>query len=67
MDPLIPGMAVGAAALIDRVLDRWSRRQQRGRLMATAAELPPGSQIGEWYGNGGWWITVPRQVPGDDG
>lgn len=62
MDPLITGLAAGAAALADRVLERRARRQQRDRLMATIADLPPGAQVGEWDGSGGWWITLPQQV-----
>jgi hypothetical protein len=61
MDPVVTGLVAGVAALADRALDRRARRQQRGRLMDAIAVLPPGAQVGEWYGNGGWWITVPHQ------
>jgi hypothetical protein len=61
MDPLITGLTAGVAALADRALERRARRQQRGRLMDALPDLPPGSQVGEWYGTGGWWITIPRQ------
>jgi hypothetical protein len=62
MDSLVIGLAAGVAAFADRVLDRRARRQQRDRLMEAIPVLPPGSQVGEWYGNGGWWITVPQRV-----
>ena len=52
MDPLITGLSAGAAALADRMLERRARRLQRNRLMNAITELPPGSQVGEWYGHG---------------
>jgi len=62
MDPFITGLAIGMTALVDRVLERRAHRNQRGRLMALIAELPPAAQVGEWRGNEWWWVTLPQQA-----
>jgi len=62
MDPIIAGFSAAVAALVDRVLERRARRRQRGRLIEVIAELPPGTQMGEWHGNQGWWIALPHQA-----
>jgi hypothetical protein len=62
MDPFMAGLAAAVAAVVDRVLERRARRRQRGYLMEVIVDLPPGTQVGEWYGSGGWWITLPHQA-----
>jgi hypothetical protein len=62
MDPLIAGLSAAAAAVTDRILERRARRRQRGLLMEMIADLPPGAQVGEWYGSGGWWISLPHEA-----
>lgn len=62
MDPLITGLSAGVATLADRALERRARRRQRDRLIDVIAELPPGTHLGEWHGNSGWWITVPQRT-----
>lgn len=63
MDPVIAGLSAAVVALVDRVLERRDRQRHRGRLMEVITDMPPGTQVGEWYGSGGWSMSLPYQAP----